>query len=95
MEDNFSTDGGQGAREGWGAVDEASLTCPPLTSCCAAGGPGTPSLKEELNDVCLLREELSVRPGPEQEDQEDSVSKRQGPPALMLRRSWSLEMNVS
>ena len=44
VEDNFSTDvgGGHGGCPGGnasdgGAVDEASLACPPLTSCCGAG----------------------------------------------------------
>ena len=44
MEDNFSTDGGEGNGPGrnvsdgerWGAAHEASLPHPPLTSCCAA-----------------------------------------------------------
>ena len=50
MEDDFSTGGGTGlggdrgrgsggiASDGerWGAADEASLICPPLTSCCVA-----------------------------------------------------------
>ena len=45
MEDNFSMDGvgvcdgsGGNASDGerWRAADEASLACPPLTSCCAA-----------------------------------------------------------
>ena len=45
MEDNFSTEGGGGVDgsagkagngERWGAVDEALLACPSLTSCCAA-----------------------------------------------------------
>ena len=48
VEDSFSTDGGwgmvqvvtramvQAVNQRWGAADEASLTCPRLTSCCAA-----------------------------------------------------------
>ena len=47
MEDSFSTDGdGEMVQavmramgsdgEQWGAADEALLSCPPLTSCCAA-----------------------------------------------------------
>ena len=54
MEDSFSTDGGWGWEDGaggsvsngerWGAADEASLTHPPLTSCCAARRLGTPAL---------------------------------------------------
>ena len=50
VEDNFSTDGAGGwcrrYCERWGAAVEASLLCPPLTSCCAA--PGAPGWGEPL-----------------------------------------------
>ena len=68
MEDNFSTDGGADVSGGnvsdgeqWGAADEASLACPPLTSRCVAqflagcrpvlAGLGTPALGD-LDIVC-------------------------------------------
>ena len=91
MEDNFSTDGagvwgwwraggygsGSNASDGerWGAADEASLSCPPLTSCCAArfltgrglrsvqsGSLGTPVLKKPVLKN-LSKEEIEHNDG--------------------------------